>query len=299
MRYFLLFFVCFPLWADPFEISLQMKDGFQYKVLAPPEDSKSHQLFSELPPATQKLFLEKRKLLLTSIATALHGIKTPIGFWRKVIRPRLDWLYGKSKPLLKPKKKFSETGHQTVAELIKGLDDQLWSKPEAVSRADEYGVALELGVSGGAKAGRRGFYGIAGLGLLASVDPLERAVSLELFGDIESAQRATPFYAGAGIFSTLMGAALSTNWKKPLQTESGCAFCTLGVVGLISDRYLAAGVSKELGLGFPGAVLMESNLSRVPFFKIGVSPRWRGFVRVQSSSTCVTAFKKLKQFMIK
>lgn len=270
-----------------------MKDGFQYKVLAPAEDSESHRLFSELPPATQKLFLEKRKLLLTSIATALHGIKTPIGFWRKVIRPRLDWLYGRSKPLLKSKKKFSETGHQTVAEIIKGLDEQLWSKPEAVSRADEYGVALELGVSGGAKAGKRGFYGIAGLGLLASVDPLERAVSLELFGDIESAQRATPFYAGAGVFGTLMGAALSTNWNKPLRTESGCAFCTLGVVGLLSDRYLAAGVSKELGVGFPVAVLMESNLSRIPFFKIGVSPRWKGFVRLKTSIDCVKALKKV------
>lgn len=276
-----------------------MKDGFQYEVLAPTEESDLIRNFSALSPSTQKLFLEKRRILLKGIASALHGIKTPIGVWRKVIRPHLDWLYGKSKPLPSPKTKFKETGYQTVSEILKGLDEQLWSKPEAVSRADEYGVALELGVSGGAKAGKRGFYGIAGVGLMASVDPLERAVSLELFGDLESAQRATPFYAGAGLFSTLMGTALSTNWNQPLRSESGCAFCTLGMVGLLSDRYLAAGLSKELGLGFPGAVLMESKISRVPFLKIGVSPRWKGFVRWQSNVACVAALKKLTHLMVK
>lgn len=270
-----------------------MKDGFEYQVSAPLQNSESKQPFTKLSPANQVLFLEKRTLLLRTIASALHGMKTPLGVWRKIIRPRLDWLYGKSKPLDNQKMTYKETGYQTVTEILKELDEQLWSKPEAVSRANEYGVALEIGVSGGAKAGKRGVYGIAGLGILASVDPLEKVVSLELFGDLESAKRAIPFYGGAGVFSTLMGSALSTDWSKPLKKEGGCGFCTLGLVGLLSDRFLGLGVSKEIGVGFPGTVLMESSLSRRPILKVGASPRWKGFVRLKTPLSCQSALKKV------
>jgi len=280
----LLCFVSFGAFANPNErLEIVMKDGSSYSIALFTADTDSARVFSELSPEVRDQFLKNRELILRAIAGTLHGLRIPIGVWRKMIRPQLDWLYGKSKPLEEVSLNFQETGFVSVQAALQELDKHLWEKSETISQTNEYGIALEMGVSGGGKAGARGFYGIMGFGLLLTVDPLERAVAFELFGDLEKTQRATPFYGGAGIFITMMGSALSTDWKKELCAEQGNAFCAAGLVGFLSDRYVGLGLSKELGIGFPGTVLMESELSRMPLLRLGVSDQWPGFIRVQTA----------------
>lgn len=287
-----LLFSLHSLAVDEEPLQIEMKDGSKYVFT---------QSSQELPESIREQFLINRAEILKRAAQTLHGLRIPIGVWKKSIRPKLDWLYGKSSPLDDADLNFQETGFVSIQKALSDLDKHLWEKSESVSKANEYGVALEVGLSGGAKAGVRGLYGITGLGMLVTVDPIEKAVVLELFGDFELTQRATPFYGGAGAFLTIMGNAVSTDWQKKLCAESGSAFCASGLVGFISNRYLGLGVSKELGLGFPGAVLMESNLSRFPFLRIGASPQWPGFIRAQTAlgPAIETVFKQVKEALSK
>jgi len=284
MRLFLVFvWASFAFANVPPPLEIKTKDGSIYTFTSPEKNEESEKRFLELPSEVQEKFLSKRIEILNMAVQSLHGLRIPVGVWRKSIRPRLDWLYGKSKPIDPSSKNFQETGFVSIQEALIELDKNLWQKSETISHTNEYGMAFELGLSGGGKAGSRGLYGITGLGVSVTVDPIERAVAIELFGDLEWTKRATPFYGGAGIFGTMMGSAMSTDWHRELCPERGNAFCVAGLVGFLSDRYVGLGLSKELGLGFPGAVLMESELTRMPFLRLGASAQWPGFFRVQTA----------------
>ena len=284
MGFFLVLFFGALAFAElPSTLEIKTKDGSVYLFKSPEKNDEIEKRFLDLPSDVQEQFLRKRSEILKMAVQSLHGMRIPVGVWRKSIRPRLDWLYGKSKPIEQPDKNFQETGFVSIQEALSELDKNLWEKSETISNTNEYGMAFELGISGGGKAGSRGVYGITGLGVAVTVDPIERAVALELFGDLEWTKRATPFYGGLGIFGTLMGSAMSTDWKREICAERGSAFCVAGLVGFLSDRYVGLGLSKELGIGFPGAVFMESELTRVPLLRLGASAQWPGFFRVQTA----------------
>jgi hypothetical protein len=172
-----------------------------------------------------------------------------------------------------------EVGTKSVDQILKKIDRELWAHAPFFSKINETGVSFEVGVAGGAKAGPWGIFLITGTGISIAVDPKEKALVLEIYQDIEWTHRALPGYAGAEAFASGFLSATHHDWNEGLTPELGKALSLPGVAGCITRNNARIGVAKGIGVGFPGSAMLESNIIRAPVLRIGVSPKWTGFVR--------------------
>ena len=163
---------------------------------------------------------------------------------------------------------------ERVQSILQGLDKVLWDKAALFSKVNEIGASLEGGLDAGAKVGKHGLYGITGVGLITAYDREKRALVFELYQDFDVAKMAIPFYGGVGIFGSLLLSATHHNPEDPLRIEKGEGFCTLGISGCMTSRNLRLGVTGGLALGFPSTSLVTSEVHRVPYLRISLSPKF-------------------------
>lgn len=254
------------------ELRIRVRGGRQYVVPMSRLTTNEGATFQALSESERTHFQRNRAIILRFAAGLMDILRTPIGLWRGPIS-NFFRRQRNSTPV-------RELGMQTVQSVIENLDRELWKNAPVLSRANEMGGSLEVGFSGGAIA-HRGFFGIMGLGLTVSYDGTNHIAVLELFQDIESARHAVPFYAGFGAFATITGTVTEHDWRNPLAVERGRAFCLPGLVGCMTPNILRIGVSREVGIGFPGVAAITSNAFRVPLARVGFSPKWLGGFRAQ------------------
>ncbi len=278
--------------------------GSRYEIPKPPEG----ELAEGLDPESAPLFHRNRERILKTaaafldtarpIVTAINQVKRPFSYlyeqrpWKKA-GPNLgvDTDLGSAAEPMTP----DRSSKAWVQNTLKHFDEALWMNTKVVSGANEFGFSLEAGGSTGAKLVNRGFYGIAGVGLTFLVDPKNKAVTVELFLDLESVRQALPGYIGGGLFGTGTLTAQIFDWSKPLRATCGQAVCLPGLVGSVTEDSLRAGVSKEIGLGFPGVAVFSSDALRVPVARVGLSPTFPLLVKTKTilGTACFIGFQKL------
>ena len=91
-----------------------------------------------------------------------------------------------------------------------------------------------------------------------------------------------PFILGQGFLCNFLSSGTYHNWNEPLVPEAGHAMCIPGLAACITRNNFRAGFSEELGLGFPQFAAFSGQIGRVPIMRIGISPKWKGFVRAKT-----------------
>ncbi|MFM8314638.1 MAG: hypothetical protein ACKOA8_10165, partial [Deltaproteobacteria bacterium] len=239
--------------------------------------------FNSLEDKQKKNFLTNRELLLASLGKLLIVLKKPIGFTKKfgakLSSAKTEEAKERKRTLAA--QTLEETGLDSVTQLLKAFDRELWVHAPFISQVNEIGASVEAGIAGGAKLGKRGVFVILGTGVSLGIDPKEKAVIFELFQDVEWSKTALPGYIGAEAFGSLFGNTTYHDWKNPLQIEKGNAIGAPGLAGCITSNNARVGIAKGIGLGFPGAAVMTSTLVRIPLVRIGISPEWPQWVRAK------------------
>ena len=262
--------------TSAFDLVITTKRGIEYPFPSPEIADQAG--FLELDEPNQERFLSNRLLVLRGATAVLNKLALPLGFWKTKVTNR----FRKKENQLPKELSARDAGQQSVREMLQNLDKELWAHAPVISQAHEFGGSIEVGVSGGAQVGRWGLFGLTGLGLTFAVDPTNKVFVVELYQDFEKARRVDPFYLGAGVFLSFLGSGTYHNWKEPLAPEVGHGVCLPGLAACITRNNFRAGISEELGLGFPSFAAFNGKLARVPILRIGVSPKWVGFVRAKS-----------------
>ena len=88
--FWVLFFGALAFAELPSTLEIKTKDGSVYLFKSPEKNDETEKRFLDLPSDVQEQFLRKRSEILKMAVQSLHGMRIPVGVWRKSIRPRLD-----------------------------------------------------------------------------------------------------------------------------------------------------------------------------------------------------------------
>ncbi len=271
-------------------LHLTLKNGQRYILPDDPLTPEQRETYARLTEAERVAFKERRSEYLKVLLNVLDKGRLPAGFISaagKKVSGKFRVAFGKAtgEPEI-DKPTLSERGRRAIQTVIRLADSQLWDQAPMVAHSNEVGVTFEIGTGGGFAAGTRGWYGTTAFALAVNLDRKQKFVSLEFYQDIERLERAIPFTAGVAVYGAIMGNIIHNDWNKPTYIESGRSISGPGpILGTQTSESLRLGIGKAIGITPPGVselAVITSKLTRIPWFRVGVSPMVPGYVRVKS-----------------
>ncbi len=216
--------------------AIDTKAGSLYWLPNGPTTEEQKATFDTLSPSSQESFRKNRELL---IAKAARGLDKAFSINR-------------------------------VQKTLDAIDAHLWTNAAVISGANELGVSVEAGVSGGLLVNKTGWFGITGPAVTLAADRENKGLVLEFYQDLVRTRRALPFEVGASVFAGVLLSANRNDWKTPLRVESGQGFCSFGAAGCVTENNLRLGISEGIGVGFPPVSVITNDVYRVPILRVGV-----------------------------